>query len=105
MNQKRVKNLSFTFKNDFFDEIKSGKEDSSLNLTLNKTDTNQNIKYKIKSSLFLDKSESINDLEASRFSRIEVSTKISDAKRNDCSYFSKMDDAYKSGIVTFLIIK
>lgn len=98
--QRRVKNLSFSFKNDFFDEIKNEKESSSLNLTP-KMSRNNIRKYNIKSSLFLDKNESTNDLEASRFSRNEASTNISDVKRNDCSYFSKLDDSDKSGIYYF----
>lgn len=93
MNQKRVKNLSFTFKNDFFNEIKTEKEASSLNLTP-KASINANCKYTIKSSLFQDKSESANDFEVSTN---EDSTNISEVKRNEYSLFSRFDDSDKSG--------
>ena len=95
INKKRAKNLSFTFKNDFFNDMKSEKEASSLNLTP-KVNRNANRKYNIKSTLFQNKSESTNDFEASRFSRNDVSTNISEAKRNDCSYVSKLDESDKS---------
>jgi hypothetical protein len=60
-------------------------------------------KYNIKSSLFSDKAESTKDLEASRYSRNDISTNLSEIKRNDYSYFSKMYDNDKSGI--FYIIR
>jgi len=65
---------------------------------------NNNKKYNIKSSLFLDKGESTKDLEASRYSRNDISTNLSEIKRNDYSYFSKIYDNDKSGIFIFFIL-
>lgn len=102
MKKKSAKNFSFSFKNDFFDEIKNEEDASGLNMTP-KMNRIANKKYNIKSSLFFEKNEFISDLEASRFSRNDISTNISEIKRNDYSYLSKIEDSDKSGILLLII--
>ncbi len=104
MNQKREKKFSFTIKNDLFEEIQTEEEASSLTISPIK---NRYIigNYNIKSSIFRDKSLSTNDIEeASRFSRNDVSTNISEVKKNDISDYSKIEDSDKSSINCILLI-